>query len=79
METTMMNRKHESGFFNPFALAVTAIAIGLFLAVRATAALTPVTATPDSWTTEIHGSYGYFPPQLLYQIREFEGMPDIFE
>jgi hypothetical protein len=76
----MINRKSESGFFNPFALTVTAIAICLILAVRAMAALTPATATPDTWTTETYGGPGgYFPAQLLDRSREFELMPDLFE
>jgi len=79
----MINRKNpagESGFFNPFVLAITAMAVCLVLAIRATAALTPAAATPASWTTESYGgSAGYFPDQLLNHAREFEAMPDIFD
>jgi hypothetical protein len=75
----MINRKRESGFFNPFVLAITAMALCLVLAIRTTAALTPVTATHDTWTTETDGPYGYFPPHLLDRSREFELMPDMFE
>jgi len=82
METTMINRKRESGFFNPFALAVTAIAICLALAVGAAAALAPTATSSDISTdsTETYGGAGgYFPPQLLDRVREFEVMPDMFE
>jgi len=79
----MINRKNpagESGFFNPFVLAITAMAVCLVLAIRATPALTPAAATPDSWTTETYGGPGgYFPAQLLDRAREFEVMPDIVE
>jgi len=79
----MINRKNparESGSFNPFVLAITAIAICLALAISATAALKPAAATPDSWTTETYGGpAGYFPDQLLNRAREFELMPDIFD
>ncbi len=75
----MINRKRESGFFNPFVLAITAMALCLLVAIRATAALTPAAATQDTWTTETYGPYGYFPPDVLDRVREFEVMPDMFE
>jgi len=79
----MINRKNpvsESGFFNPFVLAITAMATCLVLAISATAALTPAAASPDTWTTETYGGPGgYFPAQLLDRAREFELMPDLFE
>jgi len=67
----MINRKRESGFFNPFVVAITAMALCLVLAIRATPALTHVTATQDTWATETYGPYGYSAP--------FEAMPDMFE
>ena len=79
----MINRKNpagESGFFNPFVLAITAMATCLVLAISATAALKPAAPTHDSWTTETYGGpAGYFPDQLLNHAREFEAMPDIFD
>lgn len=68
----MMNRKPESGFFNPFVLTITAMALCLVLAIRATAALTPAAPTADTWTTELYGGNSYFP------VREFDVM-DMFE
>ena len=72
----MINRKNptgESGFFNPIVLTITAMALCLVLAIRATAALTSAAPTLDTWTTEPYGGNSYFP------VREFEVMPDMFE
>lgn len=75
----MINRKRESGSFNPLVLAVAAMALSLVIAIRATAALTPAAATHDSWTAETDGPYGYFPHDAFDRVREFEVMPDMFE
>lgn len=75
----MINRKRESGFFNPLVLAITAMALSLVIGIRATAALTPAAAAHDSWTTETDGPYGYFPPDVFDRVGEFEVMPDMFE
>lgn len=80
----MINRENpagKSGFFTRFALAVIAIAICFVLAMGAAAALAPTAesfdASTDS-TATYDGPAGYFPAQLLNQVREFEAMPDIF-
>jgi hypothetical protein len=69
------NVGNESGYSNPFALAVAAIAICSSLALGA-AALAPAAASNGSYTITGNGSTGYFPDQFVNQAREIEAMPD---
>jgi hypothetical protein len=80
----MINRKNtagESGYSNPFVLAITAIAICGALAMGAAAGLTPAAATPNVSTecTAAHESpFAYFPEQYVNQATEIEPMPSTF-
>lgn len=90
----MINRKNlvcESGYSNPFVLALIAIAICAVLVMGAAAMLAPVAATSDtpvaattpsvstnSTTTYGNGSTGYFPDQFVNQAKEIEPMPPTF-
>jgi hypothetical protein len=72
----MINRKNlagESGHSNPFAFAVTAIAICTALWAGAIL-LAPAAAT----TMAYDGSAGYFPEQFVNQAKEIEPMPEMY-
>ncbi len=79
----MINTKNlagESGSFNPFALAVAAVAICAVLAMGAAALLTPAAATSSATTysTAGNGPTGYFPDQFVNQAKEIEPLPPTF-
>jgi len=71
------NVGNESGYSNPFALAVAAIAVCSSLVLGA-AALAPAAASNGSYTITGNGSTGYFPDQFVNQAREIEAMPDTY-
>lgn len=79
----MINRKNaasESGYSNPFALAVTAIAISAVV-MGAVAGRTPAAATTNV-SIESTAAYveptTYFPAQYVNQATEIEPMPPTF-
>ena len=75
----MFDRKNPagaSGYSSPFALAVTAIAICLGVAMGTAAALSPKAATPEvSAAATYDGPAGYLPAQLVNQAKDIEPMP----
>jgi hypothetical protein len=78
----MINSKNpagKSGSFNPFTLAVAAIAICAALAIGA-AALAPAAATNSTATYAVtgNGPTGYFPDQFVNQAKEIEPLPATF-
>jgi len=79
----MINRNHpagESGFSNPFMLAIGAIAVCAALAMGAVAARTsaPTPGVSTASAAAHESPFAYFPAQYENQATEIEPMPSTF-